>query len=133
MKEIGPDEHERRMDNRYPKDVDGEPTLTPMRPTNGTRPCVIGGVDRCTLITSYAHAIEVMGAEHAPLLKYGFARGAFPRGVWLIPHPDTDMLYTRAQMRDFGLAVRNAADELAPDVGLALETIERMIDDPTAR
>lgn len=126
--------HERRMANREPQDVEGfqEPQLRPLAPTDGTRPCVIGGVAECTLVVSYANAERVLG-EHASLLKYGFAHGKFPRGVWLIPHPDNGRLYTRTQVRDFGLLVRDRADELAPDVGLSLETIERMIDDPTAR
>lgn len=68
--------------------VTSEPTLTPIRPTNGTRPVVVGGVDRPVLIVSYADAIATLGEEHAPLLRYGFERGTFANGVWAVPHPD---------------------------------------------
>lgn len=58
-----------------------------MVPRPPPRPCVIGGVSTPVLLTSLAHAVEVLGPD-AHALTRSFAHGHLVRGVWALPHPD---------------------------------------------
>ncbi len=97
-----------------------------------------------TLLTSLAHAVEVLGEGEAGLLEPAFRGTAGLRGIWAVPHPEhakqrasEELAAWRSWAQRYGLAggtypdkklqelVELGKGELEPRLAKAVETIER--------